>query len=100
VLNREDAAKLQKMILALLEDRLRFEVRRETKETSVYELTMEKGTSPKFTVLSFPNSTYGTGIDDPRFKRAWDATTSGQSLSEGGRIAGKDIYMSDLIRLL
>jgi uncharacterized protein (TIGR03435 family) len=95
-----EAAKLQKMMLAFLEERFKFAVRREVKEVSAYALTLEKGTSPKLTVFPWPSSSFGASLDDPKFKTVWARIPSGRSLGEGATMSGKDVYMADLARLL
>lgn len=99
-LNPEESSKVQKMMLAFLEERFKFAVRREVKEVSAYTLTLEKDASPKLTVFPWPNSNFGSSLDDPRFKTVWARIPSGRSLAEGATMSGKDVYMADLARLL
>jgi uncharacterized protein (TIGR03435 family) len=100
VLDEVDTVKLQKMILSLLEDRFKLVLRRESKEVPAYALTLEKGTSPKLTVASFPQSSFGTGMDDPKFTRLWNSAESGATGGEGASLWGKDVFVRDLIPLL
>jgi uncharacterized protein (TIGR03435 family) len=100
VVSPGEASKLQKMILALLEERFKFSVRREMKEVPAYALTLAAGATPKFTVFPWSGSEYGTSIDDPKFKRLWERVPSGRSLAGGATLSGKDVYAGDLVRML
>jgi uncharacterized protein (TIGR03435 family) len=91
----EKPSKLQKMIEALLIERLGLVVRRDIREAPAYALKMADAAAPKFTPPPFE----GARLEE--WKRWWDTSMpSGQSIAEPGGNRGKDVHMKDLVEVL
>jgi uncharacterized protein (TIGR03435 family) len=92
---------LQKMILTLLEERLKLVVRREQKEVPAFELTAEPG-APRFTMpaTQYFRSRYPGGVDDPAWKEEWERGRLGANLGEAGQIYVNKASMAEVSPLL